>query len=214
MPVRLSRGDLVEYLELGGWFRRVKDPILLEFLKVWGAIEVEGLRQSKIRDKLIIKYQKQKRRISEYKGYLAEIHMSQVLLSSQDKIIPAKFFNTGKDVQMPWRFTYVHHRSRLESGKGKEIDVLGAAGIEQWICQSKWTTGKKTGIDVLKEMQNQAQLLLMEKDAEIIRLWLFSHEGLTDEAVKYANEHGIFWSARKEFDELLGFAGLRRLPEV
>ncbi|MCP4646487.1 MAG: hypothetical protein GY852_01975, partial [bacterium] len=32
--IKLSRGDLVEYLELGNWFRRVKDPILLEFLKV------------------------------------------------------------------------------------------------------------------------------------------------------------------------------------
>lgn len=29
--VKLSRGDLIEYLELGGWFRKVDDPILLEF---------------------------------------------------------------------------------------------------------------------------------------------------------------------------------------
>ncbi|MCP4126900.1 MAG: hypothetical protein GY753_07550, partial [Gammaproteobacteria bacterium] len=36
--IRLSRGDLIEYLEMGDWFRRVKDPILLEFLKVWGRI--------------------------------------------------------------------------------------------------------------------------------------------------------------------------------
>jgi hypothetical protein len=40
--VKLSRGDLVDYLELGGWFRKINDPILLEFLKVWGRIEVEG----------------------------------------------------------------------------------------------------------------------------------------------------------------------------
>jgi len=39
--IKLSRGDLLEYMELGGWFRKVQDPILLEFLKVWGRIEIE-----------------------------------------------------------------------------------------------------------------------------------------------------------------------------
>jgi hypothetical protein len=40
--IKLSRGDLLQYMELGGWFRKIDDPILLEFLKVWGRIEVEG----------------------------------------------------------------------------------------------------------------------------------------------------------------------------
>ena len=38
--IKLSRGDLLDYMELGGWFRKVQYPILLEFLKVWGKIEV------------------------------------------------------------------------------------------------------------------------------------------------------------------------------
>jgi len=41
--VRLSRGDLLEYSLLGYWFRKTDDPILLEFLKVWGKIYVEGV---------------------------------------------------------------------------------------------------------------------------------------------------------------------------
>ncbi|MCP4690504.1 MAG: hypothetical protein GY859_20785, partial [Desulfobacterales bacterium] len=51
--IKLSRGDLLEYLELGGGFRRVKDPILLEFLKVWGKIEVENKPAVSVREDLV-----------------------------------------------------------------------------------------------------------------------------------------------------------------
>ncbi|MCP4689169.1 MAG: hypothetical protein GY859_14035, partial [Desulfobacterales bacterium] len=77
--IKLSRGDLLEYLELGDWFQRVKDPILLEFLKVWGKIEVEGRDKITIRDGLRKKYHRfSTRSLNECKGYLAEVHMSQV----------------------------------------------------------------------------------------------------------------------------------------
>jgi hypothetical protein len=55
--IKLSCGDLVEYLELGGWFRKVDDPILLEFLKVWRRIEVEGRHAHEIQEELIRRYQ-------------------------------------------------------------------------------------------------------------------------------------------------------------
>lgn len=212
--IRLSRGDLLEYLELGGWFRRVKDPILLEFLKVWGRIEVEGQNRRKVRDELTEKYQKIGRKIREYKGYFAEVHMSQVLLSAQDQELPGKYFNTIKNVKMPWRFSYVRHRVRTGSGKGKEIDVLGAAGIEKWICQSKWVTDRKIGIAVLKELMAQAGVLEEEMKPEIIRIWLFAHNGLTKQAAAFAKKQGILWSSRKEFDDLLEYLGLRKLPEL
>ncbi|MCP4111518.1 MAG: hypothetical protein GY749_39325 [Desulfobacteraceae bacterium] len=98
--IRLSRGDLLEYLEFGGWFRKVKDPILLEFLKVWGNIEVEGKDQELVRDQLVLKYRRLKRRISEYRGYLAEVHMSQVLLNAQNKTLPGVLFNNPDAVQV------------------------------------------------------------------------------------------------------------------
>ncbi len=34
--IKLSRGDLLEASPDGSWFRKVDDPILVEFLKVWG----------------------------------------------------------------------------------------------------------------------------------------------------------------------------------
>ncbi|MCP4128972.1 MAG: hypothetical protein GY753_18225, partial [Gammaproteobacteria bacterium] len=136
--IKLSRGDLVEYLELGGWFRRVKDPILLEFLKVWGRIEVEGHDQHKVQYDLVSRYRSFERRISEYKGYFAEVHMSQVLLNGQNRTVPGDMFNSTEDIEMPWRFIYVRHRVRIESGRGREIDVVAAAGGEVWVCQSKW----------------------------------------------------------------------------
>ncbi|MEE4356942.1 MAG: hypothetical protein V2I97_10760 [Desulfococcaceae bacterium] len=211
--IRLSRGDLVEFLEMGNWFRRVKDPILREFLKVWGRIEVEGKKQTGVRDRLVIEYGKLKRRFSEYKGYLAEIHMSQVLLNGQRRTVAGKYFSSSEDIQMPDMFFYIRRRMRLEAGKNREIDVLAAAGTEQWVCQSKWVK-EKTGIAVLKDLKDQADTVMQAKEPLRVRMWIFAHEGLTDEALAYAKEQGILWSDRKQLDELLVHLGLRPLPDV
>ncbi|MCP4105795.1 MAG: hypothetical protein GY749_09700 [Desulfobacteraceae bacterium] len=212
--IKLSRGDLVEYLELGGWFRRVKDPILLEFLKVWGRIEVEGHDQSSVQYNLVNQYRSLKRRISEYKGYFAEVHMSQVLLNSQRKTVPGHLFNSAEDIEMPWRFIFVRHRVRIGSGKGREIDVIGAAGGEVWVCQSKWVKDHKMGTDVLKELISQAETVKEDMEPQAVRMWIFAHEGLTKDGAAFAEKHGILWSSRKEFDELLVWLGLRPLPDL
>ncbi|MBT3368186.1 MAG: hypothetical protein HN416_13620, partial [Nitrospina sp.] len=140
--VKLSRGDLLEYMELGGWFRKAQDPILLEFLKVWGRIEVDARDASQVQNELVTRYRKQKRRFHEYKGYLAEVFMSQVLWAAQDQTLPGHFFHFSEDVSFP-RFIFVRQRMRLGSGKGREIDVVGAGGGYNWVCQSKWIKGKK-----------------------------------------------------------------------
>ena len=54
--IKLSRGDLLEYMELGSWFRKVRDPILLEFLKVWGRIEVDSMDAAQVQNELITGY--------------------------------------------------------------------------------------------------------------------------------------------------------------
>ncbi len=212
--IKLSRGDLVEYLELGGWFRRVKDPILLEFLKVWGRIEVEGHDRRKVQYDLVSEYSSFGRRISEYKGYFAEVHMSQVLMNAQNRTLPGYLFNSAEDIEMPWRFIYVRHRVRIESGKGREIDVIGAAGREVWVCQSKWVKDDRIGKSVLEELVSQAELVKKDMNPKKIRMWIFAHEGLTKPAMAFAKKHGILWSSRKEFDELLVHLGLRPLPDL
>ncbi|MCP4347087.1 MAG: hypothetical protein GY795_16360 [Desulfobacterales bacterium] len=212
--IKLSRGDLVEYLELGGWFRRVKDPILLEFLKVWGRIEVEGHEQRKVQYDLVRQYSSLKRRISEYKGYFAEVHMGQILLNGQNSTLPGAVFNSAEDIEMPWRFIYVHHRVRVGSGKGREIDVVGAASSEVWVCQSKWVKDSRMGKGVLEELVSQAEMIKKDLTPEKIRMWIFAHNGLTKQAITFAKKHGILWSSRKEFDELLVHLGLRPLPEL
>ncbi|MEM7538218.1 MAG: hypothetical protein AAF639_38985, partial [Chloroflexota bacterium] len=83
--VRLSRGDLLEHSGIGYWFRKIDDPILLEFLKVWGQMYVEGLHQGRVHNELNNRYRRMARRFNEYKGYLAEVFMSQVLLSNQNR---------------------------------------------------------------------------------------------------------------------------------
>ncbi len=210
----LSRGDLIEYLELGEWFRRVKDPIMLEFLRVWGRVEVEGRSARSVRQELTEKYHLLQRRVREYKGYLAEVYMSQVLWNSQKKILPGRFFNCPDDVKMPDMFVYVEHRHRPGAGKDREIDVLGAAGAEQWVCQSKWTQGRSTGTGVLKKLLEQRRVLMDGEERRTVRLWLFAHDGLSRDAEVYARENEIFWSAREQLDGLLEFVGLRKLPDL
>ena len=54
--IKLSRGDLLEYNELGKWFRKIDDPILLEFLKVWGRIAVEKNSPVRVQQDLLLEY--------------------------------------------------------------------------------------------------------------------------------------------------------------
>ncbi len=210
--VKLARGDLLEYLELGGWFRKVKDPILLEFLRVWGRSEVEGQNRQWVTNELVGRYQKLKRQVAEYKGYLAEVFMVQVLWAAQRQRLPGSMFNCADDVQMPDRFIFIRQRVRLESGVGREIDVLAAAGAEVWVCQSKWWDTERVGGKVLEDLVQQADIVRADMDPLILRLWLFAYSGLTPEGVAYAQAHGILWSSLSEFNALLQHVGLRQLP--
>ncbi|HLC16278.1 MAG TPA: hypothetical protein VJL89_08645 [Thermodesulfovibrionia bacterium] len=212
--VKLSRGDLVDYMELGGWFRKVDDPILVEFLKVWGRIEVEGFSAYRVQDTLVKSYSRLKRRFSEYQGYVAEVFMSQVLYSGQNKTLPGVFFHSPEDVQMPWRFFYLEHRLRPGAGDDREIDILGAAGPEEWVCESKWQKGKKASKEVVELLISKAQAQLERSKPLVVRTWLFSHDGLTEEAEALAKEAGVLWSSRTDLDGLLKHLGLRPLPDV
>lgn len=215
--VKLSRGDLLEYLELGGWFRKIDDPILLDFLKVWGRIEVEGQNPNDVQDDLVLQYQKLERRIREYQGYLGEVFMGQILLNSQDKSqlpLPGRLFNSQDDIPMGWPLSYVRHRVRLQSGQGQEIDLLAAIGTEKWVCQSKWVTTRKIGPAVLRELMAQAEAVQTEYESNSIRMWIFAHEGLTRDALELAQKEGILWSTREQLDELLTYLGLRKLPPL
>lgn len=212
--IKLSRGDLLEYLELMGGFRRVKDPILLEFLKVWGRIEVENHPPSIVREDLVAVYEGLERKFRDYKGYLAEVHMSQALLNARHKTLPGSFFNANGNIRMPREFFYIEHRMRLGSGKGREIDVFGSAGSEKWVCQSKGLKNEKVGVGVVRELIAQADDVRREKKPRLVRMWLFANSGLTAPAEKLAGKHGILWSSREEFDGLLVHLGLRALSEV
>ncbi|MCP4689906.1 MAG: hypothetical protein GY859_17780, partial [Desulfobacterales bacterium] len=136
--IRLSRGDLLEYMELGGWFRKMDDPILLDFLKAWGKFEVEGHRKAKVVKDTIKKYGRLKRRVNDQKGFLAEMYLSQILWSGQRKTFPGKYFHCETDVEMPDSIVDIRHRMRLDASAGSEVDVYASTGTEVWLCESKW----------------------------------------------------------------------------
>ncbi len=214
--VKLSRGDLLEYNDLGRWFRKIDDPILLEFLKVWGRIAVEGARPDTVQKQLVRKYQTLQKRIYNHLGYLGEIYMAQVLWNSQNKTLPCASFHSPEDVTVPWHFNYIRHRTRLGPASDMELDVEAAAGKEMWICESKWWRGRKAGVREVESLLYKADLL-REKEGpglQILRLWFFARDGFAPEAEALMAEKGVLWSDRADLDGLLAYAGLKRLPDI
>ncbi|MGE0087590.1 MAG: hypothetical protein AB7S75_24535 [Desulfococcaceae bacterium] len=214
--VKLSRGDLLEYNELGKWFRKIDDPILLEFLKVWGRISAERQNPAVVRDDLRSQYRTLKRRINDHLGYIGEVYMSQILWNSQNRTLPGKYFHFPEDIPVNWSFSYIHHRVRLGAAADMEVDVYAAAGSEVWLCESKWWRGRKAGIkdaESLIKKGNQVRENMGER-LEILRLWFFAHDGFTSEAEEFMTEKGVLWSNREDLNALLAHAGLKCLPEV
>ncbi len=211
--IKLSRGDLLEYLELGNWFRKVKDPILLEFLRIWGRIEVEGHNGSEVRDNLRSQYEKLQRQIRDLKGYLAEVYMAQILHNAQRQRLPGHYFHQDHEIEVP-DFSYVRLRERLGAGAETEIDLHAAAGIEQWVAESKWRSQRSVSPTEVQELLDKAQIVKLDRDAEIMRLWFFSFEGFSKKAVDLMLEHGIYWSTGEDLNGLLDYLKLRRLPAL
>jgi hypothetical protein len=211
--VTLSRGDLIDYKSFGDWFGKIKDPILEDFLKVWGRAEVAGENHREVEEETVTRYKKLKKRVSEYKGYLAEVFMVQILWNAQGKTLPGRFFHSPEDVRMPDRFIYVDQRSRLGAGKGLEIDVFATAGTEVWIAQSKWRK-EPVGRPEAEHLLGQAEIVRERKgdDLDILRIWLFAGNGVTIPAEKLMRENGVLWSDRADLDALLEMLGLRTLP--
>ena len=218
--VRLSRGDLLEYMELGGWFRKSDDPILLDFLKIWGRFEIEGRHRSGLVTDIIKEYDTMKRRFSDQKGYLAEVYLSQFLWNGQGKTFPGMRFHSDEDVTLPDRFYNIRSRLRLDASAESEADIYASAGTEIWLCESKWWETSKVGQDVVKDFLGLAEKLkdfegreYFERERPLtVRLWLFAHNGVTPKAETLLCEHGMYWSDRSDIDALIKLVGLRKLP--
>jgi DNA-binding transcriptional MerR regulator len=211
--IKLSRGDLVEYLELGGWFRKVKDPILLEFLQVWGRIEVKGQDETTVREDFESKYTQIKKQISDLKGYLAEVYMAQILHNAQRQTLPGHYFHQDEDIKVP-RFHYVRLRERLGSGTGVEIDVHAGAGGEQWVAESKWQQNHKASITDIRKLLDKAEIVKQDREAKLMRIWFFSYDGFAPKVLDFMSEHGVLWSTKEDLDGLLDYVKLRRLPKL
>ncbi len=214
--VKLSRGDLLEYNDLGRWFRKIDDPILVEFLKVWGRIAVEGRRAENVQDDLRAKYRTLRRQIHDHLGYVGETYMAQVLWNSQNRTLPGSFFHYSEDVPVNWRFSYIRHRVRLGAASGMEVDVYAAAGSEVWLCESKWWRGRRAGVKEVRSLLEKGELVRagMGETLEILRLWFFARDGFAPEAEALMAEKGVLWSDRADLDGLLSHAGLKRLPDI
>ncbi len=214
--IKLARGDLLEYKSFGNWFCKINDPILNEFLKVWGQIEVEKQNRPLVEETLLKKFQGLEKRFHEYKGYLAEVFMIQILWNAQRKTLPGRFFHSNEDIALPDRFIFIDQRHRPGAGPKMEIDIYAAAGKEVWLAESKWWNKRKVGMDVINNMLAQAEIVKERegKHLKTLRLWLFAHDGVTEEAEKRIQKKGILWSDRGDLDSLLEAVKLRKLPEL
>jgi len=213
--IGLAQGDLIDYKSFGDWFTHVNDPILQEFLKVWGKIEVAGITRAEVEEETISKYESIKNKYNNYKGYLAEVFIIQILWNNQKKTLDGKYFNFSENIKMPGRFIYIAHRSKLGAGPGKEIDVYATAGSTVWVVESKWWKDP-VGVDVVKNLMKQGDIVkeMRGKDLKKRTLWLFASNGVTENAKKLMEENGILWSTKDNLNDLLKISDLRKLPEM
>ena len=70
------------------------------------------------------------------------------------------------------------------------------------------------GIGIVETLITQTQLVDEMFDLLSTQMWLFAHEGLTDEAEELARAEGIYWSTREQLDGLLQYLDLRTLPNL
>ncbi len=214
--IKLSRGDLLEYAEFGNWFRKTDDPILLDFLRVWGRIEVERASPQTVRQDLLSRYQALERRIHDHQGYLGEIYMAQVLWNGQNRTLPGGWFHSPENVSIPWYFVYIWHRVRLGAAVDAEVDIYAAAGREVWLGESKWWHDRRVGRVEVETLLHKAERV-REKEGPLLRtlrVWFFAHAGFTADAEALMQERGLFWSTAADLNALLEHVGLRRLPEL
>jgi len=212
--ILLARGDLLEWSGLDDCFYKINDPVLNEFLQIWGKITVEKQNPQRVEESTIRKYQLMDKRFHEYKGYIAETYMIQVLWNSQGKNLPGKYFHSSRDIKMPDRFIYIYQRHRAKAGKKIEIDIYASSGIEIWMAESKWWN-KPVSQDVITHMLNQANTIKKQEGEFIrtLRLWLFAYNGVTEPAKALMEKHGILWSTSADLNALLTYVNLRQLPE-
>jgi hypothetical protein len=212
--INLSKGDLIDYKDFGKWFTKINDPILNEFLKIWGEIEVKYIKRNQVERETVKKYIHFSRKFFEYKGYLAEVYMIQILWNAQRQTLPGKFFNVESDIVVPDRFFYINQRSRLRSGHGMEIDILAAGAVEIWLAESKWQD-KKVGVGVIRNMLKQKEIIKEQEADELdsVQLWLFACNGVTRKALSLIRKHQILLSTKDDLNQLLTHMKLRELPD-
>ncbi|CAN2047845.1 ATPase domain protein, prokaryote domain protein [Candidatus Magnetomoraceae bacterium gMMP-1] len=212
--VRLSQGDLIEYKSFGGWFSHVKDPILQDFLKAWGKVEVAGKRQTHVTEEIVLKYESLNRKYKNYQGYLAEVFMIQILWNNQNKMVDGKYFNYPESIKVP-HFIYIDQRTRLGAGKGKEIDIFASGGLDVWIAESKWKKDP-VGKEVVENLIWQGSLVKEKRGEKLdsLTLWLFASSGVTEGAKKMIEKNGILLSTKEDLNALLIDSGLRKLPKI
>ncbi|ETR71664.1 MAG: hypothetical protein OMM_02321 [Candidatus Magnetoglobus multicellularis str. Araruama] len=215
--IKLSQGDLIDYKEFGGWFTHINDPVLQEFLKVWGEIEVAGKFRNKIEQEVIKEFQSLTKKYKNYQGYLAEVFMIQVLWNNQKKTLDGQFFHQSHTVKMPNRFIFIDHRSKLNAGKGMEIDIYATAGLDLWIAESKWWN-KPVDVSVVRQFIDLGKRVKereeMDGGLNTLTLWLFASNGVTRPAQEMLDNHGIYWSTKSDLNALLRMSGLRELPDI
>ena len=74
--------------------------------------------------------------------------------------------------------------------------------------------GAKSGVKVVRRLLEQGEEVRRREEAILrrLRLWLFAHDGVSGEAKRLLEQHGVLWSSRAELDGLLEAVQLRKLP--
>ncbi|KPA15366.1 hypothetical protein MHK_004430, partial [Candidatus Magnetomorum sp. HK-1] len=104
---------------------------------------------------------------------------------------------------------------RQHVGKNIEVDIYASAATEIWLAESKWQL-RPVGEDVVNHLIAHAKVVNQREgdDIDLLRLWLFSFSGVTQNAEAILRKQGILWSTKDDLNALLKYVNLRPLPEL
>ena len=79
-----------------------------------------------------------------------------------------------------------------------------------------WWRGKKAGIPEVESLLTKGRMLRSDlgEGLEVLRLWIFAHDGFTQEAEKLMSENQVLWSDLEDLNALLAYVGLRPLSDI
>ncbi|MFQ6073150.1 MAG: ATP-binding protein, partial [Methanosarcinales archaeon] len=207
---KLARADLIS--DDGGVFRKVKDPILVEYLRIQYQLEIEGWKERK-NDFIRNEINNLKRELGKTKGYLLEYKTREFLRRAGGHKVAGKFFNIpDKEIMIPV-FEEVYTLEFMAPMKRKyQIDATGFYKLEneetaRWVVEVKHHE-KPIKKEYVKKFEDGSKALYEQIKIPITHQWFVSYSGFTEDALEELKKCNIMYTIGDQIKELFKLFGV------